>query len=370
MQLTHRIQLKPTPAQADYFVRACSTARFVWNWALAEWNRQYAAGQKPRAMAIKKQFNAIKYQRYPWLRGIHRDAHSQPFEHIDRAWKRFVGEVRSGSKPHAPRFKHKGRCRDSFYVANDRFKVSGQIVRLPLIGEVTMTEVLRFTGKILGATVSRTAQRWFIAIQVEVPDAQYRRPRTADGVVGVDLGVKCAVTLSTGEMVHSPMPLKAALRRVRIRSRRLSRKVETARAQQKLIHGPHLPCRKRLPLTGNRRKSSEALARLHGRIARTRADFTHKLTTRLCRENQTVVIEDLNVKGMLANERLARAIADVGFGALRSQLEYKARRYGTQIILADRWLTPDLVETDVQNRAIQSGFLPAPLARLPSGVAR
>jgi putative transposase len=79
------------------------------------------------------------------------------------------------------------------------------------------------------------------------------------------------------------------------------------------------------------------LARLYARIANIRADFTHKLTTRLCRENQALVIEDLNVKGMLENEKLARAISDVGFGMLRSQLEYKARRYGTQLTIADRW---------------------------------
>jgi putative transposase len=79
------------------------------------------------------------------------------------------------------------------------------------------------------------------------------------------------------------------------------------------------------------------LARLHARVANVRADFTHKLTTRLCRENQAVVIEDLNVKGMLANDRLARAISDVGLGMFRSQIDYKAKRYGTSLIVADRW---------------------------------
>lgn len=79
------------------------------------------------------------------------------------------------------------------------------------------------------------------------------------------------------------------------------------------------------------------LARLYARIARVRSDFTHKLTTRLCRENQAVAIEDLHVKGMLANARLARSIADIGFYEIRRQLEYKARRYGTVIVLADRW---------------------------------
>jgi putative transposase len=92
-----------------------------------------------------------------------------------------------------------------------------------------------------------------------------------------------------------------------------------------------------LSRSANQVKGARRLARLHARISRVRADFTHKLTTRLCRENQAVAIEDLHVKGMLANARLARSIADVGFYEIRRQLQYKALRYGTVIVLADRW---------------------------------
>jgi len=364
MHLTHRIALRPTPEQADYFKRACGTARRVWNWALAEWNRQYAAGQKPNAMALKRQFNAIKYSDpawldengQPWLEGIHRDAHSQPFAHLQKAWKRFFKQIEEGARiaPHdkalrrklreqgvklayPPTFKKKGKCRDSFYVANDKFSVSGQTIRLPKIGDVAMTESLRFEGKILGATVCRSADRWFVAIQVEVPDAVFCRPRKGNGVVGVDLGVKAAATLSTGEVIEAPKPLKAALRRLRIRSRRLSRKLEAAKVAAGFNPKGTLPKGTRLPISSNRQKSAQALARLHARIANIRADFIHKLTTRLCRENQAVVIEDLHVKGMLANDKLARALSDVGFGMIRRQMEYKVKRYGTLLVVADRW---------------------------------
>jgi len=200
-----------------------------------------------------------------------------------------------------------------------------------------MTEELRFKGKILGATVSRTADRWFVAIQVEVPDAQCYRRRTAHDVNGIDLGVTAAATISNGEVIEAPKPLKAALRRLKIRGRRLSRKLEAAKEMVGFGRHARLPKGTRLPVSNNRQKSAATLARLYARLANLRADVTHKLTTRLCRENQALVIEDLNVKGMLANERLARAIADVGFGMLRSQLEYKAKRYGTHLIIADRW---------------------------------
>jgi putative transposase len=343
MLLSHRIRIDATPDQRDYFVRAAGTARRVWNWALAEWQRQVAAGRRPNAMALKKQFNALKYtdpdwldsDGQAWLRAIHRDAHSQPFAYLARAWTRYFAARKAGQRAHPPRFKKKGRCRDSFYVANGLFRIEGKSAVLPRVGRVVLTEGLRFPGRIIGATVSRLADHWFLAIQVEVPDGVALRRRSGDGVVGVDLGVAAAATFSTGEKIAAPRPLRAALRRLRIRARRQSRKVQAAKAAAGII-GP-IPKGRRLPRSANQVKGACRLACLHARIARVRANFIHKLTTRLCRENQAVAIENLHVKGMLANARLSRSIADVGFYEIRRQLQYKAQRYGTVIVLADRW---------------------------------
>jgi putative transposase len=343
MLMSHRIRLDASPAQCDYFARAAGTARRVWNWALAEWQRQITAGLRPDAMALKKQFNAIKYAHpdwldtdgRPWLRTIHRDAHAQPFANLKKAWSRYFGARKAGQPGYPPRFKKKGRCRDSFYVANDKFRVEGKSAVLPKVGRVALAEALRFPGKIMGASVSREADHWFLAVQVEVPDGVAQRHRTGNGVVGVDLGVSAAATLSTGEKIAAPRPLRSALRRLRIRARRQSRKVQAAKVAAGISgSSPKGTC---LPKSANQVKGARRLARLHARIARVRADFTNKLTTRLCRENQAVAIEDLHVKGMLANPRLARSIADVGFHEIRRQLQYKSLRYGTVIVLADRW---------------------------------
>ena len=343
MLLAHRIRLDPTLAQRDYFACAAGTARRVWNWALAEWLHQAALGQKPNAMTLKKQFNAIKYSDpawldadgNPWLRTIHRDAHAQPFANLARAWGRYFERRRAGERAYPPCFKKKGRCTDSFYLANDKFKLEGCTAVLPKVGRVALREVLRWPGKILGASVSREADHWFLSVQVEVLEKAITRHRTADRITGVDLGISSAATLSSGEKIAAPKPLRGALRRLRIRSRQLSRKLESAKAMIG-IRG-RVPKGTRLPISKNRTKGAKALARLHARVARVRGDFTHKLTTRLCRENQAVGIEDLNVKGMLANARLARAIADVGFFEIRRQLLYKALRFGTRIVLANRW---------------------------------
>jgi putative transposase len=125
------------------------------------------------------------------------------------------------------------------------------------------------------------------------------------------------------------------MRRLRLRSRRLNRKLIAAKRALG-VFGP-IPKGTRLPVSRNRKRAARALARLHARISAVRHDFTHKLTTRLCRENQTVVIENLNVSGMLCARGLSRAVCDVGFSRIRAQLEYKAKLHGTQLIVADRW---------------------------------
>jgi len=120
--LAHRIELDPTEKQKEYFRQACGTARFVWNWALEEWNYRYDLGANTDACEIKRYFNSFKYEAFPWLKNIHRDAHAQPFAALGKAWKAyFNGEVEG-----RPQFKKKGKCRDCFYVACDKFSSNGK----------------------------------------------------------------------------------------------------------------------------------------------------------------------------------------------------------------------------------------------------
>lgn len=309
MIIAHKIQLDPTHRQRQYFANAAGCARFVWNWALTEWERQYAAGEKPSWTKLSKQFNAVKYSLFPWLREISKGAHSRPFSELGKAYKQWFEKTAE-----QPRRKKKGRCRDSFYVVAERCSFSGELAKLPVIGCVRLTEPLRFIGKIMSATVSRTANKWFISVIVDVGD--YSRSCVGDGAVGVDLGIKVAATLSTGEQIHSPQPLKTRLSKLKRLQRQHSRKQKGSK---------------------NRQKAQRKVAKCYAKVANVRNDFLHKLTTRLCRENQTVVIEGLNVSGMLKNRSLSRAISDQGFGEFRRRLEYKSAIYGTRLVIADRW---------------------------------
>ncbi len=330
--LAHKIRLNPTPEQATYFKQACGTARFVWNWALAEWNRQWQAGGHPNAGALKKQFNAIKYTTFPWLKGMHRDAHSQPFADLATAWQRFWTHQNE-----RPVFKAKRKTRDSFYVANDKFRLQGARVKLPKIGWVVMQEPLRFPGKILGTRVTRQADQWFLSVQVEVSDALYYRHRTGDGIDGVDVGVKTFATLSHGEKIAGPQAHRRALRRVKMRQRAITRKMQAAKVAIGLPPKAPIPQGIHLPRSQNWLKAQDRLAQTHRRAFNIRRDFLHKSSTRLCRENQALGIETLSVEGMMHNHHLARAIADQGFGQFFTLLKYKAERYGTHLVPADRW---------------------------------
>ena len=307
--LAHRIELDATCKQKRYFASAAGCARFVWNWALAEWERQYAAGENPSGMKLKKEFNATKYERFSWIKNIHRDAHSQPFANLDNAYKSYFKKI---SKK--PRFKKKRLCNDSFAVANDRIRIDGKAIFIPKIGRVRIRESLRFTGKIMGAVVSRTADRWFISIRVDV--GGYGKQRTGNGVVGVDLGLNVTAMVSDGQRLVGPKALKANLKKLQRASRQHSRKKKGS---------------------NNRKKSTTRLARIHARIANIRKDWQHKTTTKLASENQAVYFESLAVKNMMKNRRLARSISDAGWSEMIRQASYKSVIYGGECRQIDRW---------------------------------
>src|SRR5215472_15348195 len=162
----HKIRLHPTLEQASYFARAAGVARFVWNWALAEWNRQYEAGEKPTALKLKKQFNTVRREQFPWTWDVTKNASDQPFLDLGKAFIAFFeGRARR------PRFKSKKRSKSSFYLANDQFELGDLRLWIPKLGWVNMAENLRFRGKVTGARVTKTADWWFVSIGVELPDA-------------------------------------------------------------------------------------------------------------------------------------------------------------------------------------------------------
>lgn len=329
MLIAHKIALDQNNVQATYFARAAGTARFAYNWALAEWQRQYEACKadaslpKPSQMALRRQLNSIKDEQFPWMRGVTKNAPQMAILQLGAAFKNFFA-----GRAKFPKFRKKG-LHDRFSLTNDQFRVDGSRIRIPNLGWVRMREPLRFTGKIMSATVSRVADRWFVSITVDTQNDLLLPKAENQGVVGVDLGVSALATLSTGETVTGPKAHKALLSRLQRLSRSLSRKVKGSE---------------------NRKKAKAKLARLHARISNIRTDALHQLTTDLTSRFHTLGIEDLNVRGMVKNRHLARSVFDMGFFEFRRQLEYKSAWRGGMVIVADRWYPSSKTCSDCDHR--------------------
>lgn len=304
----HKIRLHPTEEQKGYFTKAAGTTRYVWNWALAEWNRQYEAGEKPSALKLKKQFNAIRRQYFPWTWDVTKNASDQPILDLGKAFTDFFA-----GKHGRPSFKSKKKCKPSFYLANDQLELGDHRVWIPKLGWVNMAETLRFKGKVTGARVTCTADWWFISIAVEVPDDRSNQRKPA---VGIDVGLNRLATLSTGEGYENQAFLKTSLKKLRQANKRLHR---------------------RKPGSKNREKARRQVARLHYRITCMRDDVLHKLTTHLADGYGLIGIEDLNLHGLLKNRRLSRAFSDAALGKLLTLLTSKGEQRGGQVIKVGRF---------------------------------
>jgi len=329
----YRFALEPTPAQERALRSHAGASRFAWNWGLARCRERYEAeGKWYSGIDLHKLWNAEKKAdpALAWWSENSKCAYQEAFRDLDRALRDFVKSrsgQRKGKRLGFPRFKKRGKSRDSFRFSVGPMRCAGSTVTLPKVGTVTTHESTRKlarrleagTARILSSTVSRVAQRWFVSFTVEVDRAVSGHVR-AGTAIGVDLGVR---TLLTGVddagnvvAIGGPKPLRVALRKLRRASRAHSRKAEGS---------------------ANRRNASAQLARIHARVANVRADALHKATTDLAKRYATVVAEDLNVTGMVRNRSLARAIVDQGFGEARRMLGYKTTWNGGQLIVADRW---------------------------------
>jgi putative transposase len=304
----HRIALDPNKVQVTYFRKACGTARFAYNWALAEWNKEREAGGKPDWMALARKLNAIKRTEFPWMLEVGATAASCPIRHLGRAFQSFFRKTRK-----YPQFKKKGE-RDRFHLPAAVTVFDGAKVRISVLGWVKMQEELRFSGKVYSTVISYEGGRWFLSVNIDSCEPIPQSENQAG--VGVDLGITALATLSNGEKVEGPKPHRALTLRLRRMNKSLSRKVKGS---------------------SNREKAKRKLSRLHARIGNIRKDALHQLTHRLTRDFGVIGIENLNVAGIVRNKRAARSISDMGFYEFKRQLKYKAAWRGVRVVEVDRF---------------------------------
>jgi IS605 OrfB family transposase len=349
----YRFALDPTPRQVRDLLRHAGAARVAYNWGLArikanlsqrETERSYGIAEEDLTpflswsmYAIRKDWNQAKAEVAPWWAECSKEAYATGLDQLACAlknWSESRKGKRKGGRVGFPRFKSRRRSTPSVRFTTGAIRVEDDRhhVMLPRIGVIKTHESTRKLqrriadgrARILSATVRAEAGRWFVSFTVEVQRVKHA-PARPDAVVGVDLGVKTLAVFSDNRpAVENSKHHDRARRKLGRLSRAVSRK-----------QGPDRRTGRR---PSNRwRKANAARNRVHHRTMNLRLDAIHKLTTALAREYATIVVEDLNVSGMVKNRRLARAVSDAGFGQIRRQLAYKTTWNGGTLVVADRW---------------------------------
>jgi putative transposase len=358
--VAYRFALDPTPRQRRALLSHCGAARFAYNWAVS-WvcaaldqraaERSYGIAEPELTQwrrwslpTLRKQWNQVKDAVAPWWADNSKEAYNTGLSNAAAAFDNYRASrdgTRAGSRVRKPmrKRKHASGLSCRFTTGTMRVEPDRKHITLPRLGTIKTHEATRKlarrleqgTAKILSATVSRHGSCWFASFQVVVRRVD-RPPTHPDAVVGVDLGISRLLVLSApvpgvtdpDGYVANPRHLDSARARLQRASRTVSRR-----------RGPDRR-------TGQKpskrwRRANASRNRLHQRVANARRDMLHKLTTALASYAGTIVVEDLNVTGMLGNKRLARHISDAGWRLMRRMLEYKVRWRCGQLFVADRW---------------------------------
>ena len=315
----YRYRLYPHPHQQVALAKAFGCARVVWNDALVKSRELYASGEKTSYPVLAKLCitQAKQTPQRSWLSDPSNVVLQQSVRDLDLAFRNWWASLkgkRKGPKVQAPRFK-KRRGAQSIRFMSHVFRTGERSLTLSKIGPVPIEWSRSLPSEPSSVTVIRDASgRYFASFVVDVEPT----PLPANGkAVGIDLGLASLAVTSDGEKIAPPKFLRSALKRLRRLQRNLKHKQKGSNR-----------------LAAARRK----VAALHASIADKHLDFLHQLSTRIIRENQAVVLEDLNVSGMLKNKKLARTIADAGWRQFRILLESKAEQYDRQVVVINRWL--------------------------------
>ena len=311
----YRTELDPNTAQRTAFLRHAGAARWAYNWGLRTKIERYEqTGKSPSAIDLHRELNILKKTDVPWMYEVSKCAPQEALRNLDKAFDGFFRRCKAGAaKKGYPRFKSRKRGIGTFALTGT-IKATERTIQLPRLGTVRLKEHGYFptTTPIVAAVISERAGRWFVTIRtMEVP----QRPLGTE-VLGVDVGIKELAVLNDGTAFANPKALKNTEARLKRLHQAVSRKQKGS---------------------ANRHKAVQRLARQHYRVSCVRNDAIHKCSDAITKRAHTVVLESLNVTGMLQNHCLAKAISDAGMAELHRQITYKMAWAGGTVIRADRW---------------------------------
>jgi len=314
-----KVELRPNNRQMTLFRMNCGSNRWAYNWALQKKKEAFDKKEKiPNNIELHRELNKLKgTDALPWAysEGLSKCSFQSGLINCDRAFQNFFNRCKKKvkGKKGFPKFKSKKNETQSFRLDGSIYLTDDNHIKLPRIGKVKLKEsgYIPVDAEIKSVTISRKVGKWFVSCLVE---SDIKTLPLTDKKVGIDLGIKTLATCSDGTTFENPKEVKSNLRKLKRKQRQLSRKKKGSQ---------------------NYKKAKLKLSRLHNRISNIRKDSSHKATTKIIRENQTIVLENLKISNMLKNHCLAQAVSDMSANEFRRQLEYKAKWYGREIIIAD-----------------------------------
>lgn len=312
MKARYQFRFYPTDQQQQSLAQLFGCVRVVWNDALALSKADKFPGYPSLAKTLTL---SKKTEERQWLNDVSSVALQQSLKQLEVAYKNYFDSLkgkRKGKKVGQPRFKKK-QGRQSATLANNAFSIKGDKVYLAKIGDVSPIWSRELPSEPSSVTVIKdAANRYFLSFVVEVESVHVEAKNQS---IGIDLGIKTFAFMSNGETAKSS-DYSRLDKRMRRKQKQLARQVKGSK---------------------RREKTRWQIAKLHNRIADTRKDFLHKLSTKVVRENQSIILEDLNVSGMVKNRKLARVISLQGWREFRQLCEAKSEKFGRKFVVISRW---------------------------------
>jgi len=317
----YKYALRVNNKERTLLQQCAGTSRFSWNWGLAQRLKQYQSNSGSDrftdAMKQHKEINRLKKTTFNWMYNYSKCIPQETLRDLDQAFKHFITGRTKRQKVGFPKFKKKNRCKDSFRLTGViRFHPERKLVQLPRLGKLRLEEkpAIPVTGRILNATVSCTADRWYVSVTVEETQPD---PLPVQGeVLGVDAGLLRFGVLSNGIPIPTPKFLLRRLKKLQRLSRSHSRKQSGSK---------------------NRKKSVIKLALLHKRVSDCRKDFLHKTSLSLAKNHSVLIVEDLYVKGLSMNKKQSKYWYDLAHGEFQQLISYKTRWYGSLLVHVPRF---------------------------------